>query len=139
MDAVKKLTAVAAMLFLVLVALLGLSAGQVIFAAESEGDVSNGQLSSAVAAEDEQQQEQDEDEEDTVVLTKGELPMAEAKVNVLETQTEQKGMSSFLGFTLVAAAAVTAGGAVALRAKLGRNRRGYVPGDDLTLLKLKRK
>ncbi len=137
---VKKLAAVAAALFLTLGIVASVAAWNTVHAEES-GDavVPFTQFEMANTTKQEQETKQPAAESDgEVALTEEEIPMAEAAVHALETRTEEKGMSSILGFLLVAVAAGTAGGAVALRAKLGGKKRSYVPAEDLTLLKLKK-
>lgn len=143
MVAVKKLTAVAVTLFLTLGVLVGVAAWSTVHAEEtSEAVLPFTQFEMANTTEDAEDTKNTEQSAATdssdVALTQEKIPMAEAKVSILETQTEEKGMSSLLGFVLVAAAAAVTGVAVALRAKLGRKKRCYVPADDLTLLKLKK-
>lgn len=121
--------AVAVVLFLVLGILFGTVVARQVGAAEtSPQTVQSGtlELTSESTAESE------------VVMIQEEIPLAEAKASSLETQTQEKGMPSFLGFVLVAAAACVTGVAVAMRAKLGRNRQGYVPTEDLTIFRVKK-
>ena len=141
MVAAKKLAAVTAVLCLVLGVIFGLSAGTLVHAEEagepvvpySQFEMANtaGETASAASSASAQSGEQ-------IEFVQDELPMAEAKVSVLETHTEHKGMPRLLGFVLVAGAAAVAGIAVALRAKLGSKKRSYVPAEDMTLLKMKK-
>ena len=134
MVAAKKLAVVAAMLCLALGVIFGFSAASLVHAEEVDGStVSSAQVDSSAASGSDEAGTESE-----VVFVEEELPMADAKVSVLEAQTESKGMPSLLGFVLVAAAAAVTGIAVALRAKFGSKKRSYVPAKDLTLLKLKK-
>lgn len=134
MVAAKKLAVVAAMLCLDLGVILGCSAASLVHAEEvDESTASSVQVDASAESGSEGAGTESE-----VTFVEEELPMADAKVSVLETQTESKGMPSLLGFVLVAAAATVTGIAVALRAKFGSRKRSYVPAKDLTLLKLKK-
>lgn len=138
MVAVKKLAAVTAVLFLTLSIIVGVTAWSTVHAAESsEAVLPFTQFEMANTTENPDAKDTESDaasDSSDVPLTQEEIPMAEAKVSILETKTEEKGMSSLLGFAVVVAAAGVTGIAVAVRARLGRKKRCYVPADDLTLL-----
>ena len=131
----KKLAAVSAALCMVFAMFVCMAAFSTVHAAEVE-QTSLLQVVAETAAQEEGKESAIVN--DAITLTQDEIPMAEAKVNVLETQTEEKGMSSILAFGLVAAAALATGIAVALRAKFGRKKRCYVPADDMTFFKMKK-
>lgn len=143
MVAAKKPVAVAAVLCLVLGIVLAMMGWNTVSAAEAE-------TPETTVSQTEQSGEKQADSAKKIVytlsgenrgdtvLTEESLPMAEAEASILETHTEEKGMPSLLGFSLVVAAAILAGIAVALRAKFGKKTRSYVPAEDMTLLKLKK-
>lgn len=126
MVARKKLTAFAVLLSLSLLLVFGVTAASQVYAEES------------TAVSDIQSEPATKETGSKVELTEEEIPLAEAKASVFETQEQTKGMHSFLAFLLVAVAAAVTGGAVALRAKLGRRKRSYVPAEDLTIFRLKK-
>lgn len=132
----KKLAAVSAALCMVFAMFMCMTALTTVHAAEAEEANTLAQVVLDAAAQDSQKESEIVNE--VITLTQDEIPMAEAKVSVLETQTEEKGMSSILAFGLVAAAALVTGIAVALRAKFGRKKRCYVPADDMTFFKMKK-
>lgn len=141
MVALKKLAAVAAVLFLTLSIIAGVTAwSTTAHAAEtSEAVLPFTQFEMANTTETTDPQDTESAASSSEVqMTEEEIPMAEAKVSPLETTTEEKGMSSILGFGLVAAAAAIAGIVVAVRAKIGRQKRCFVPAEDLTLFKMKK-
>lgn len=125
MVARKKLTAFAVLLSLSLLLIFGVAAAGQVYAEES-------------TAVSDTQSEQAAKDSSKIELTEEEIPLAEAKASVFETQEQTKGMHSFLAFLLVAAAAAVTGGAVALRAKFGGRKRSYVPADDLTIFRSKK-
>lgn len=133
----KKLTTVLAALCMVFAMFVCMTAITTVHAAETEDASNLTQVVQDIAAQNDEKKSVLLND-DGITFTQDEIPMAEAKVSVLETQTEKSGMNSFLGFTLVAAAALVTGIAVALRAKFGRKKRCYVPADDMTFFKIKK-
>lgn len=133
----KKLTTVLAALCMVFAMFVCMTAITTVHAAETEDASKLTQVVQDIAAQNDEKKSVLFDD-DGITFTQDEIPMAEAKVSVLETQTEKSGMNSFLGFTLVAAAALVTGIAVALRAKFGCKKRCYVPADDMTFFKIKK-
>ena len=124
MIAKKKLAALAAVLSLTLLLVFGAAAASQVYAEETGTAVSDTQDAAG--------------EDSEVELTEEEIPLAEAKASVFETQEQSKGMHSFLAFLIVAAAAGLTGGAVALRAKFGRSKQSFVHADDLTIFRSKK-
>ena len=127
MIAKKKLTALAVVLSLTLLLVLGVTAASQVYAEEADTVASETQADQTAA-----------DNSSKVELTEEEIPLAEAKASVFETQEQSKGMHSFLAFLIVAVAAGATGGAVALRAKFGRSKQRFVHADDLTIFRSKK-
>lgn len=130
----KRLAVVAATLFILLGVVIGVAMASQVHAEESaEEFVTETSETQSVSGTDAVESDGSE-----VELTKEEIPLAEAKASVLEAETPEKGMPSILGFGLVALAAAAAGIAVALRAKIGKQKRCYQPAKDLTIFKIKK-
>lgn len=135
MIAAKKLTAVAVAIFLVIGIITGITLMTQVHAEETSAVLPYTQFETGSTTTD-QAEDVAAESDSAVALQEEEIPLAEAKASVLETQTEEKGMPSFLGFVLVAAAAGVTGLFVLLRVKLGHKKQSYVPAEDLTLFKL---
>ena len=131
MIARKKLTAFAVLLSLLLLLVFGVAAAGQVYAEETGTAVSDIQ-------DTQDTQDTAADTGSKAELNEEEIPLAEAKASVFETQEQTKGMHSFLAFLIVAGAAAVTGGAVALRAKFGSSKKSYVHADDLTIFRGKK-